>query len=465
MSEAIGRTTRGRRRVREDVPLFLLVALLAGSAPEVAAQDPAANPDGASECRVFGQVLDAESGDPVVGALVWLEAADDASFLAGRETSPDGSFSMETAACEPAVLRVDMIGYVDATEPVTFDGDDQMRAVTIRLERSPIELEELRVEVDRSLRLGDVGFYARKAWVQASGDDLGEFYDPEEIEGRSQAFHTVTAVISNSRIRFMYGTGCGPSYYIDGRWWRSDSAAVRMLEYGIQPKDIEGIEIYRPIQGSVPEEYRDPNSNTCGAVVVWTKESGPAEAPQIEVELCEPSDNPDGISFGGIVTDELTRVHLPASYVTLTTARQDDEPKEMETIADEDGRYRYCDLEAWPESVRARYGTATAEPFPIDPAREQAGYFEIDLMLGVVRPGSVVGVVAATDVDLTGTDVALEGTDLAVAPDQRGYFEIHDVMPGEHVVIVRRGDETLVRRNVSIRSGSTEAVTLDVGVP
>ncbi|MFV1988801.1 MAG: carboxypeptidase regulatory-like domain-containing protein, partial [Gemmatimonadota bacterium] len=447
----------------------LVIVLLAVPTPTIAQAGAADTTEAGNQvCRVFGRVLDAASGDPVVGASVWLESADDGLFLAGRETSTDGSFSMETAACEPALLRVTMIGYTDAADPVSFDGADRLRSVTIRLGRDPIALEELRVEIPRSLRLRDAGFYARKAWVEASGKDLGQFLDPREVEGRSAAIQTVMGIVGDARISTIYGRcpGGGPSYYIDGRWWRADRAAIRMLRYGILPEDIEGIEIYRPIHGSVPEEYRDPNSSTCGAVVIWTKEAEAAEAPQIEVELCEPSDDPQGISFGGVVSDELTGVRLPASYVTLTIIGDGDrEDREVETIADDDGRYRYCDLGAWPSTVQARYGSATAEPFGIDSGRARAGYWEVDLKLGVVRPASVVGVVTGQDLDVTGVEVSLEGTEVAVAPDDRGYFEIHDVMPGDHVVAVRRGEEILIRRDVSLRSGATEAVTLDLDVP
>jgi len=458
----------------------LLLALLAAPAPVLAqaAQDTTASEE--RTCRVLGRVLDADSGNPIAGASLWLESADGAAFIAGRGSSRDGSYAIETPACEPAVLRVTMLGYLAAAESIDFDGADGIRQVTIRLERDPVAVEELRVEIQRSLRLRDVGFYARKAWVESTGKDLGQFLDPREVEGRSAAIHTVRGIIASARISGIYG-GCpggGPSYYIDGNRFHSDSSALRMLRYGLKPGDIEGIEIYRPIFGSVPEEYRDANSTTCGAIVVWTKLGPPGTAPPIEVELCEPSDEPDGISFGGVVTDELTGVHLPAAYVTLTTGgsggasasgrpRASDraDAKEIETIADEEGRYRYCDLEGWPATLRAQYGSSTAAPFEIDPKRAGPGYWEVDLKVGVVGRGAVVGVVAGEGIDPTGTEVALEGTDRAVRPNDRGYFEIGDLLPDDYVVIVRRGDEILLRREISIRSGSTEVVTLDLDVP
>lgn len=466
------RKTNRRSEGRSCTPrgVAWLIVVLVGPAPAVAQVAPGDTAAAVEPtCRVLGRVLDADSGDPVAGASVWLERADDAVFLAGTGSSRDGSYAIETPACDAAVLRVTMLGYVDAAEPIAFDGADRILQVTIRLERDPVEVEELRVEIPRSLRLRDVGFYARKAWVESTGKDLGQFLDPEEVEGRSAAIHTVRGIVAGTRIRFIYGSGgCAPSYYIDGNRFRSDSSALRLLEYGLRPRDVEGIEIYRPIHGSVPEEYRDPNSNTCGAVVVWTKLGGPGEAPPIEVELCDPSDDPEGVSFGGVVTDVLTGVRLPAAYITLTAGADDPDrvdTTELETVADEDGRYRYCDLVDWPATLRARYGTVTAAPFGIDPERSGPGYWAVDLEVGVVRHGAIVGVVAGEGVELTGIEVALEGTDRAVRPNDRGYFEIRALLPDDYVVVVRRGGEILVRREVSIRSGSTEMVTLDLEVP
>lgn len=464
MTGSSRRALTGASRVRRTAIVGGFLILLSAPPITAAAQEDTDESDD-DVCRVFGRVLDSVSGDPVSGASIWLEG-EDGRFVAGRQSSADGSYSLVTAECESAILRVTMIGYEDHSEPFAF-GQDLLRAVTVELTRAPVAVDPLTVDVARSLRLQDVGFYARKAWVESTGKDLGEFYDPEEIEGRSQSFFTVTGIVSGSRMRFMYGSGdgCGPSFYIDGKWWRNAGAAMRMLDYGILPKDIEGIEIYRPIWGSVPAEYRDPNSTSCGAIVVWTKLSRPSEPPRIEVKLCTPSNDPNGISFGGVVSDDVTGVSLPASYVTLTVSRYGGPEEEIETVADENGTYRYCDLGGWPSSVQARYGSFAAEPFAIDSTRRAPGYWEVDLKLAVVRTGSVVGVVEGGRAGLDRMEVVLEGTGLSATPNDEGFFEIHDIHPGDYAVVVRRGDEILARRDVSVRSGATEAVTLAMDVP
>ncbi|MDX1394679.1 MAG: carboxypeptidase-like regulatory domain-containing protein [Gemmatimonadota bacterium] len=439
--------------------LCVLIALPSSTYAQAA---PAEAASSAAECRILGRVLDADTDEGIAGASLWLERSADGAFVAGRQTSADGSFAIETAICEPAILRVTMIGYLEAEVPIDPGGPDRTQAVTVRLERDPVELDVLVVEVPRSTRLADVGFYARKAWIESLEEDMGQLYDLEEVEARTP--RTVGALISGSRIRGLYGGPCPPAIFIDGIWFRSDSAALRMLDYGIRPWEVEGVEIYRAVHGAVPEEFRNPISNVCGAAVVWTKIAEPAEPPQIEVELCEPSDDPDGISFGGVITDELTGVPLPASYVTLTILGEGTNDQEVETIANEDGRYRYCDLGTWPSSVQARYGSTIAEPFEIDGSRAAPGYWEVDLKLAVVRTGSVVGAVVGLEPGAE-VEVALDDTPHTASLDDDGYFEIHDVMPDDYSLVVRRGEDVLLRREVSIRSAATETVTLDLDVP
>jgi hypothetical protein len=452
------------RRAFPGTGIVGLVYLLLASPAQTTAQTELPGDD---VCRVFGRVVDAITGDPVAGVSIWLEGADEV-FLVGRQSSTDGSYALETSECGEALLRATMIGYVDFAEAVTFDGGGR-RVVTIRLERDPVEVEALTVDITQSARLRDVGFYAREAWVEASGKDLGQFYDTDEFAARAAAGGNTLGIAMSARVRRIYSSSCTPSFYVDGVWFRAPGRAARWLRYGIQPKDIEGIEVYRAIHGSVPEEYRDPNSNTCGAVVVWTKKAPPAQVPRLEVELCAPSDDPNGISFGGVVADDVTGVHLPASYVTMMVTRFGKEKEdEIETVADAEGRYRYCDIGGWPSSLQAQYGTITAEAFEVDSTRAAPGYWEVDLKLAVIRTGSVVGVVGGVEGGpdaLAAIEVSVEDADLPASPDGEGYFEIHDIMPGDHTVTVRRGDEVLVRREITVRSGATEVLTLTPDVP
>jgi hypothetical protein len=253
--------------------IALRLGLAAGLLTPAAAAAQVEIPDGpVPECRLFGRVVDAESGAPIAGTSVWIELDEaDARLIAARATGPDGAFLFDLSQCRAVRLAVTMIGYADAEEFVDFAGGAGAYEVTIRLARAPLELETLTVEIPRSQRLQDVGFYARKAWVESTGKDLGQFYDPPEVEGRSAAIHTVGGIALRSRIRFIYG-GCRPSFYVDGiRVPNRPRDFYMWLDMRVKPEDVEGIEIYRSMSAAVPLEFRDVDSAACGAVAVWTK--------------------------------------------------------------------------------------------------------------------------------------------------------------------------------------------------
>lgn len=450
------------------VPILFIPILLLGSTAAAAfgqdASDDAVVGDGV--CRIIGRVIDDLDERPIGNASLWLESD---VFVAGAGSAADGSFRIETPDCRSGMLNVTMLGYVPAAEPITFDGDGQTLRVTIRLVRDPVEVEALEVEIPTSLRLRDVGFYARKAWEESTGKDLGQFFDREEMEGRAMTGASALAIASSSRIRTIYrahtfgAITCEPSIYIDGIRYRTYRRGAAMLAYGLRTREVEGIEVYRPIWGAVPVEFRDNNSSNCGAYVVWTRAGRRGSAPRIEVELCEPAEDPLGISFGGIVRDGATGVVLPASYVEMTTRSNAGGPDVIETIADENGEYRFCDLERWPATLQAEYGPSVAEPFAIDEGRAAPGYWAVDLEVPVAQTGAIVGVLTGGAFDPAETEVLLKGHGTTLQPTESGYFEFLDLSPGAYELIVRRGEEVVLRRNVTIRSGIREVLTLELG--
>lgn len=247
----------------------VLAACLAASAGPVSAQEELEG------CSIYGTVIDAESGEAVVGASVWLERTGAGSeLIAGRASSGDGTFVFDVPSCEPVRLRVEMFGFEAVETLIDFAGGAGNYQITVPLPRAPIELEVLRVEIPRSLRLQETGFYARKAWVESTGKDLADFYDPDEVSARSETRHTVPAMALTSRIRFVY-KGCMPSVYVDGRLIPGASGNRRRymerVDRAVRVEDVEGIEIYRSMSAAVPLEFRDFDSTSCGAVVVWTR--------------------------------------------------------------------------------------------------------------------------------------------------------------------------------------------------
>lgn len=252
--------------------------LLAGS--PLAAQQRAGE---LPECRLTGRVVDADTGEPIGGASVWLERPSGVGegLQAARTVGDDGAYLMDFIPCMAYVLRVSMLGYEAADLSIDMRAGAGAYEATVRLSRAPVQLEELRVEVARSTLLLDAGFYARKAWVESTGDDLADFYDPAEVEGRTRAIHTVPALYRRSRISFLYGLGgplCRhPSVYIDGRRFRApDRQFTRRLDIRVSTEDVEGVEVYRAMSTAIPMEFRDGDSASCGLVLIWTKRSAAA---------------------------------------------------------------------------------------------------------------------------------------------------------------------------------------------
>ena len=253
---------------RKRVAALAAVVWLQASTPD-SVQAQGEYPEGV--CRVYGTVIDADLATPVAGASVWLERTAGRSGLqAARTTSTAGTFQFDLQRCDPLLLRVQIIGFADSEELLDFSGGPGAYEITIRLRRTPVELEELRVEVGSSLRLQEAGFYARRAWVESTGRDYGDFFEPDDVAGRARAIHSVGAMAMRSRIRFVYG-GCRPSVYIDGRRHPRRSNFWEWVDMHVKPEDVEGMEIYRSTSAAVPMEFRDFESSRCGALVIWTK--------------------------------------------------------------------------------------------------------------------------------------------------------------------------------------------------
>lgn len=477
---------RGVRRsrishLRATLPRLALLAgagapvVLGGAAPLAAQAE--------ERCRILGTVVDADLGEPVAGASVWLEPLDGGPvLLAARTTTAEGTFLFELETCRPARIRVRMIGFGEPEGDLEIDGTPGDQEVTIRIPRRPLEVEELRVEVARSQRLRDVGFYARKAWEESTGRDYGEFYEEDDVTGRARAYHDVTTVALSSRIHFLYRAGplCrGPSFYIDGRRFPERRNFTGWIDQRIKPSEVEGMEIYRPLSSAVPMEFRDYNSSRCGAVAIWTKR-GVADPPQIEVELCVPADAGGAVTLEGTVSDALTGVRLPAAYVTLATDPPVADPSGsggLRAVADADGRFRFCDLEVTPVSLEASYGPVSGPLVPIeraasDPAAAEANpgapgagpAIRLDLQVPVTAPGTLVGRLVLAG-DLAWSDdleVVLEGTAWRARPDSTGAVRFEEVPPGDYELAVLRGGETALVRPVSVRSGEVEEVTLEI---
>jgi hypothetical protein len=216
-----------------------------------------------SSAGVEGRVVDAESGDGVQDAEVYLEGTRHRAGTDGR-----GRFRLEGLSGGTYVIGVRRLGYESRADTL-FVGEGELVEVVLPMGRTPLEIEGLEVEVTRRSYLLEMrGFYARR--MQGF---RGTFLDRAAIEDRDPLFVTDllrnipgVEVVDGSRIIMSQsvtfydgGRGCEPSLWLDGirSGWRNYD--------DFRPDHLEGLEVYTG--SGAPGKYND----LCGTVVIWTR--------------------------------------------------------------------------------------------------------------------------------------------------------------------------------------------------
>lgn len=466
------RSTRASASVRLQRPMLRFVCALAiacgcsAFAGPALAQDPPDQPG-----RVTGRVLDATGGETVEGALIRLTPGDRTAA-----TGPEGTFAFADVPVGSYQLRVTHLGYAPQTAEVEV-ASRRSSFVEIPLQPEAIEVEPIDVRVERRpIYLEEVGFYDRleEGW--------GEQFNPGWVETRKVGYTRADQFVAYVQGR-VPSLGCSPPpVYVDGRRIMNEvgGALPNNLLREMSTYRIGAVEVFSTGHG-LPLFAVNDTTLACGAILLWSDrwgaESGP---PQIQVELCEPAGREGPITLEGVVRDELTGVRLPGAYVTLETegggAAWQGGRDGLRTIADRDGRYRYCDLDAAPATARARYGDETgpatpvaqpvAEPEPGGEARgaETPGRIALDLEVPVSRPGQITGRVldGSNRRPLDGAEVTLPRLERTAHADRRGYFRLREVPPGDHELLVRHRGQVVVRRTVSVLSGKVQDLELEV---
>jgi hypothetical protein len=224
---------------------------------------PALHGQGPSSAAVWGHVVDAESGDGLLDAEVFLEGT---RFRVG--TDRRGRFRLDGLSGGTYVVGVSRLGYQSRADTL-FVGEGELVEVVLPMGRTPLEIEGIEVEVTRRSYLLEMrGFYDRS--MQGF---RGTFWDRAAIEERDPLFVTDllrnipgVEVVAGSRLIMSQsvnfydgGRGCEPSLWLDGirSGWRNYD--------DIKPDHLEGLEVYTG--GGAPGKYND----LCGTVVIWTR--------------------------------------------------------------------------------------------------------------------------------------------------------------------------------------------------
>ena len=250
----------------------------------------AAETSAAQHGRVVGSVVDAQSREPVEGAVIGVAGEGFESL-----TGADGQFVLTNVPEGVQVLHLRHLAY--GTQQASVDvRAGAATSVLVEVSRQPIELEPLAVTIEgvRDIGLEIRGFYERQEWNEKLG--IGHYFTFEDIERRNPRLisHMIAdvpgTVLDCSRdirrnsceLRFVgAGSACERAgVFINGTpALRPDNQTVVMplsgeirptsLDQLITPREIAGIEIY-PSAASVPAEFGG-SAGQCGAIIIWTR--------------------------------------------------------------------------------------------------------------------------------------------------------------------------------------------------
>lgn len=220
---------------------------------------------------ILGQVVDAETREPLEGVAVTLRLKGDSAGVLGRPrvvlTNAQGRFTYSDLVDGRYGIELERLGYGTITDSIAYRAALGLR-VGAEMVPEAVELEPLLVAVEaRSRHLQDNGFYRR----QARG--MGRFITREEIEERNPVEVTsMLAMVPGVRLRYGRGLGgetlvlmrggCLAQVYLDG---------VRTLppfglDTHLNPDDVMAMEVYHASE--LPAQY---GITGCGAVLVWTR--------------------------------------------------------------------------------------------------------------------------------------------------------------------------------------------------
>lgn len=269
-----------------------------------------------------GVVKSAETGDPVAGARVRLLGVNEE-----RITSGDGTFLIAGLPSGPHKIVTEHLGMSSDTAEVVLN-TGTISVALFTLETDPVELPELRVEVDRTLgNLRLAGFYERldrgmgdfitredlerrdiianlrripavrvSQCVRAAPDrvsdiaagptrDTGGQQDPNSDLETLPGFSTRSANCWDVEIgRLRLSQICRPLVFLNGQPLGGGATDEAMIQLGAEnpmtmiakmPRDmIEGIEVHRNA-ATAPPQYHGFGAG-CGVVLVWTRGRRPS---------------------------------------------------------------------------------------------------------------------------------------------------------------------------------------------
>ncbi|HEX2076611.1 MAG TPA: carboxypeptidase-like regulatory domain-containing protein [Longimicrobium sp.] len=234
-------------------------------------------------------VRDAQSGAPVVGAMVRVENAEGAVVRAGF-TQANGTVRLRVPAGGYRVV-VRRGGYHEGGAPLQV-GEGET-ALVVQLRARPIVLDTVLVVAP-----GEGGERGRDAFLRRSRMEDGVFLDPEYL---AQRYHLnyVGDMLNGVPDLMVLPTECPPAtgpmgcagrlrprVPVGTRGWGCfvqllDGEPPRLsafdadyghnqLDFWFRPRDFVGVEIYH-VPSQIPRELRQYSNPRCGMIVYWTR--------------------------------------------------------------------------------------------------------------------------------------------------------------------------------------------------
>jgi hypothetical protein len=241
--------------------------LASASVRSAAAQTAPAQTAPDSTASLVGQVEGAMTGDPAVGAIVFLRRAD-----RGAVTDSAGAFRIDSIAPGPDTLVIRYPGIDVQSTAMEFEPSTINRATFLLAERI-FQVADLQVDI-KSVSADERALARRRRTGQ------GIFITREEMLERATNLPS-DALRNIPRVEVsVYGLGgqtvliggpvtaaCKPRYLVDGTLMDEDFELD-----DVRIDDIELIEIYRG-PSETPTQYR-METNRCGLILIRIRGGG-----------------------------------------------------------------------------------------------------------------------------------------------------------------------------------------------
>jgi len=219
-----------------------------------------ANPQSAcAQQGVSLTIVDDETGDAIIGALVKIKGRTDLT------TDAKGTVRIEPLEAGRVEIEIRAIGY-EPREEYVLVAEGRMLERRVGLAFSGDKLPEVVVEARREKLSGRYQDFHRRQ-VAASGHFI--MWDEIKRRGYSRLGDALKGVrgvqvlcrTHDCSISMSRSTSCPPTVWVDGRESPYFGANTPI-------GDVYGIEVYRG-SGEIPAEFA--GTSACGAIVLWTK--------------------------------------------------------------------------------------------------------------------------------------------------------------------------------------------------